>query len=289
MVYGVEGVGKSTFGAKSEKPIFISAEGGTDQLTDSDGAPVEELSGISSWDVLRKSVTQLVKEDHNYKTLVIDSADWIEHLAHAKIIQGTGKSITTCHGGYGAGYRISQGFHKELIDDLNVLREQREMNIVVTAHAQVKPVKDPALMEDYDGYEPKCHDMVSSLWREWTDGLFFVRFRTIIKANDDSIKARAIGDGSRVLYTVKQAAFQAKNRYGMPPEMPFTETFWGEFMKYARRGVSREALLAECEALLEKVTDETLKEKAKTALLNAKTTHEITTYLNKLKQITGEK
>ena len=271
MVYGVEGVGKSTLGAKSDKPIFISPEGGTDQLRDVNGESVIEMDHVTDWDSLKNAIHQLLTEEHDFKTLVIDSADWVESLAHAKIIGKSGKSIITCNGGYGAGYRQSQTMHKELIEEIATLREKKGMNIIVTAHAHVKPVKDPGSMEDYDAFEIKCHEFVSSLWREWVDGLFFVRFNTLTQTPDGTTKARAMTDGRRVLYTVKQPAFQAKNRYGMPPEFTFTENFWNELTQYTRSDRAKEAtnVLGEIEKLTPLITDEKQKQAVKEAISKA--------------------
>lgn len=84
------------------------------------------------------------------------------------------------------------------------------MAIIVTAHAQVKEIKDPEMMKDYDCYQIKCDERVSSLWREWVDAMIFVRFRTFIKPGEDTTKARAITDDTRVAYTIQKPAFQAK-------------------------------------------------------------------------------
>lgn len=260
IIYGPEGAGKSTFGAKSDKPIFITPEGGADRLTDSEGNPVEELPGVNTWLKLIAGCNDILNQDHDFKTLVLDSADWMESLCHAEIIGRSGKSITTVNGGYGAGFRQSQGMHKELIDILENIRNKRGMNLIITAHAHVKPVKDPEMLEDYDSFEIKCHEYVSSLWREWVDALFFVRFKTFLSTSDDSVKARALTDGTRVIYTQKQPAFQAKNRFGMPPEMDFTENFWNEFMQYAKKGVvptaSLDELKMEIQDLKMQLTDE---------------------------------
>lgn len=259
MIYGVEGVGKSTLGARAEKPIFISPEGGVDQLKDVSGNPVDELlvdgKPIRDWTNVVRGIVSLYKEEHPYKTLVLDSADWLETLAHTQIVGNSGKTITTVNGGYGSGYRQSQLMHKNLIADLSQLRE-KGMNIVVTAHTHVKTVKDPEMLEDYDAFEIKCHEMVSSLWREWVDVLAFARFKTFLHQDEGSAKARALGDGDkRVVYTVKRPAFQAKNRYGMPSEMPFTENFWNEIEKYAKQGVVQEKIedvIAECKEMMKK-------------------------------------
>lgn len=274
LIYGVEGVGKSTLGAKADHPIFISPEGGTDHLRDANGNPVDEMVGIETFDGLRAAIRSLITEAHGFKTLVLDSADWIEQLAHAQIVGKSGKTMITVDGGYGSGYRRSQNMHKELISELTELREKRGMNIIVTAHAHVKPVKDPEMLEDYDQFEIKCHEMVSSLWREWVDALLFARFTTFVKAgDDDSKRARALTDGTRTIYTMKKPAFQAKNRYGLPPEMPFTENFWAEFTAHRKKTPevaegSLDDVKAEIAARIEKA-DEALREKVRKTVTKA--------------------
>lgn len=236
LIYGREGVGKSTFGAKADSPVFITPEGGTDQLTNMHGGPVDEMPNVSTFDGVKKAVKDLITQPHDFKTLTLDSADWIEKVCHAKIIGNSNKDIIRVNGGYSAGLRESEALHRELIADLSELRDKKGMNIIVTAHAQVKDVKDPEMMSDYDGYQIKCDERVSSLWREWVDAMFFVRFATFIKISEETAKARALGDDTRTVYTIQRPAFQAKNRYGMPPQMSFTENFWSEFQGYVKKG-----------------------------------------------------
>lgn len=273
MIYGVEGVGKTTLGAQASNPIFISPEGGTDRVLNSQGQLVDEFETMTTWDHVRGAVKSLMTEKHDFQTVVLDSADWIEKLCHSKIIGNSGKSITTCLGGYGAGYRQAEIMHKELIEDLAALREKRNMTIIITAHAHVKPVKDPSMLEDYDSYEIKCHEMVSSLWREWVDTLLFARFHTVIKPGDDGTKARAMGDGRRVVYTVKSPSFQAKNRYGLKPEYDFTPAFWNEFITHVKNTTPKsiqeidiQQVIMEIIELQSKITDLALQEKVAQAI-----------------------
>lgn len=294
MPYGPEGVGKSTLGAKSDRPIFITPEGGVDQLTDANDHPCEEMPNIISWDDLTKAIVSLSTEQHNFKTLVLDSADWIEGLCHQKIIGTSGKTITTVNGGYGAGYRAAQNMHQDLIKSLEALRERKGMNIIVTAHAHVKAVKDPEMNEDYDAFEIKCHEFVSSLWREWVDGLFFIRFKTFVKSAEanDTKRARAFSDGSRVLYTIKQPSFQAKNRYGLPPEMEFTQSFWNDFMQYAKREIKQESLdevKAEITELIQKIPDEPTKTAAMNFIRPDMNIAQLTAVRGRLRQVTAQK
>lgn len=290
MVYGPEGVGKSTLGAKSESPIFISPEGGTDQLTDVNGAPVKSIADISTWEDVLNALNSLLTEKHEFKTLVLDSADWLEKLAHQFIIGSSSKDIIRANGGYGAGYRQSENMHKSLIEILSQIREKRNMNIVVIAHTHVRPVKDPDMMEDYDSFEIKCHEFVSSLYREWVDGLFFVRFNTFVKT-DDSGKTKALTDGERTLYTVKKPAFQAKNRYGMPESLPFTLDTWKEISNYAKRGVvseTSETVFAEIQELIKTAPEDVRGKATENAEKNKNNKKQLIAIRSRLKTLQGE-
>ncbi|AFC22530.1 hypothetical protein phi1422_0010 [Bdellovibrio phage phi1422] len=263
MIYGPEGVGKSTLGAKADNPVFITPEGGADQLEDVNGNPVDIIEGVSTWTQFLAKVKELATDKtHTFKTLVLDSADWIETLAHAHIVGNSGKTIITVDGGYGSGLRRSRDMHKELIEILTDLREKRNMTIIVTAHCHVKEVKDPDAADNYDGFEIKCHEYVSSLWREWVDILAFAKQNVYVKKSEDS-DSRANGDGKRTVYLEKRPAFQAKNRYKMPAEMEFTEEFYKEIKAYTSKATSKvieqasvDEIHAELIELLPLVTDE---------------------------------
>lgn len=258
-MHGEEGTGKTTFGAMADNPIFIAAEGGCDQVTNSEGHPVDEMEMTASWQDLMKNVDQLITLEHDFKTLTIDSADWVEKLCHKAIIGSSGKSINTINGGYGAGIRKAESMHMKLIEKLSVLREKRNMNIIIIAHSHVKTAKDPSMPEDYDRFEIKCNEYVSALWREWVDAVFFVKFKTYI-GDGETKTARAYGDDERIVYTVKRPAFQAKNRYGMPSEIsPFTIDFWNQFCKFKTKGrqpETKQQLIDSINELSEKIEDE---------------------------------
>ena len=292
MIYGVEGVGKTNFAAMAEKAVFITAEGGTDQCVNEFGEAVDEVEGVRDWSSLMEALRSIRDDKHDFKTLALDSADWIEGLAHRHIVGNSGKTITTALGGYGAGYRQSQNMHQELIALLEEIREKRGMKIIPTAHAHVKTVKDPESMEDYDAFEIKCHEYVSSLWREWVDALFFVRFRTYIhKSDEPNAKARAMGDNSRVLYTVKRPAFQAKNRFGMPDEMDFVENMWPVLNQFFGKGAqpeSREEVQAEINELILKVTDKATRETIVGAVKkDTSSIEKLKKHRARIKQLTG--
>lgn len=259
LIYGIEGWGKSTFGDESPNPVFISPEGGCDNLVNA-----IEMPNIKTFDDVKEAVKELIVGQHDFKTLVLDSADWIEKLCHAQIVGKTGKSITTANGGYGAGYRQSELMHRELIELLSELREKRNMNIIVTAHYQVKEVKDPGTLHSYDQFEIKCHEMVSSLFREWVDAILFCRFTTHVKGETDDSKAIATGDGERIMFTEHRPGYQAKNRFGLPPQLVIPKgRSWSTFesARKASKGENPEPLYREAMQLAS-VLDPKIQDKA---------------------------
>lgn len=237
LIYGIEGVGKTTFASKAPKPIFITPEGGTNEIP---GAV--EMPGVKTFSDVCASVKELLTEKHDYETVIIDSVDWVEKLCHAHIIGNKDRSIITVNGGYGAGYRESEQLHRALVSDLQALRDEKKMNVIAIGHYHVKTVKDPEAVNDYDAFEIKCHEFVSSLWREWVDAVLFARFRTHLKTDERNQRTVALGDGERVMYTEKRPAFQAKNRYGLPFELPVS---WDAFCKARSKASELQLLLSE--------------------------------------------
>jgi hypothetical protein len=258
VIYGGAGVGKSTLGARSDKPIFIPAEKGTSQLLTTNNEPVDEFQGITSWDSVIAAIESLTTENHNYQTLVLDSADWTEKLAHQKILGNNHTDIVRANGGYGSGYRLSQRMHFDLISKLDRLQEVKGMHIIVTAHAQVKQAKDPSIIEDYDRHEIKCHDLISSIWIEWANFVAFVRYAIFTK-DEGTKKSRAFTDGSRIMYSTENGAFQAKNHFDFPSEMKFDLNIWNTIMAYVTKGPKKETaemIYSETKILIEKLKEE---------------------------------
>lgn len=280
LIYGIEGVGKSKFGADAPNSCVIGAEGGTDHLDNT-----FEIPNIKTFSDVLEAVKELTTGEHNFKSLMLDSADWIERMAHAEIC-GEGGNIITALKGYGAGYRRSETMHKELIDLLSELRAKRGMHIIVTAHYHVKTVKDPEATQDYDAFEIKCHEYVSALWREWVDAVLFARFETFVKKNEDSKKGLAFGTGNRIMYAEKRPAFYAKNRYGLPFEM---DVSWNSFYaaRLAGKGETVEQIMGDVNELHAKISDEATKKAVADAVTQAGTDKtRLYEILNRLRVIT---
>src|SRR5438067_747525 len=74
VLYGPEGIGKSTLATQFPAPVFLDTEGGTHHLD------VPRLPDPKKWDEVTAAVQALATEPHEFKTLVFDTIDWLEKL-----------------------------------------------------------------------------------------------------------------------------------------------------------------------------------------------------------------
>ena len=221
MIYGQEGVGKSSCAAQMPEPIFIQTEDGLGQI-DCDRFPLAQ-----SFDDVEQSLAALYSEKHDYQTVVVDSADWLERLIWDAVCHDYGaRSIEKVDGGYGKGYVYALGYWRKLLDGLSALHDDRQMMIVLIAHAKVERFEDPE-SSAYDRYSPRLNKHASALITEWVDAVLFAGRKFRVETEEAGFNrergiARAIGaaGGERVLKTVGGPSCVAKNRYNLPPELP---------------------------------------------------------------------
>jgi len=214
-IYGGHGIGKSTLASQFPKPIFISTEDGLDSLD-----VVSFPRAASVTDVV-ESIKTLIKEDHEYKTVVIDSVDW---LVEPLITQNVESSHEAKDLAYGKGQMLVAEEFREILQGLDVLRTKRNMNVVLIAHSAVIRFEDPRT-EPYDRYQPKLPNRCNALLMEWADVLAFAAFKVIIRKADtgfNNTKNRGVTTGERLLHFVENPAYAAKNRYACPDEVEMT-------------------------------------------------------------------
>ncbi len=223
MTYGIEGVGKSTLGAATPKPIFIQTEDGLGEI-DCDKFPLAR-----SLDDVLSALTELATEPHNYETIVIDSLDWLERLIWDAVCRReSATTIEKVGGGYGKGYVLALDYWRKLIERLGVLHRDRQMMIFLIAHAKVEKFEDPEA-PSYDRYSPRLHKHAGALITEWCDAVLFATRRFTTRTEDSGFGrqraiAAAIGaaGGERILRTTGGPACVAKNRYRLKPEIPLS-------------------------------------------------------------------
>lgn len=210
LIYGPEGIGKSTLAAMWPNPIFIDLEGGTNQL------PVVRLESPSSWSMLRAELTAIKNREVPCSTVVIDTMDAAERMCAEYIMARDGKKSIE-EWGYGKGYTILQEEFGRLLDYLTDTAASG-INVVVLGHSTMRKFERPDESGAYDRFELKLTKQVSPMVKEWADMVLFCDYKTYVETNKAG-KAKATG-GARVIRTTHAPTWDAKNRFGLPDELP---------------------------------------------------------------------
>ena len=216
LIYGPDGIGKTTFASQFESPIFIGSENGAGRLK------LKRMPLAYSFSEILAQLQELYTEKHSYKTLAVDSLDWLESMIWADVCEADGvKNIELAMGGFARGYIEALKYWQKFRPYLERLRLEKGMNIVLIAHSMVKTFNDPFTNSSYDRYQIKLHDKAAAYLREAVDCVLFGNFKVATQGKENQ-KHKAYGDGSRVLYTERRPGFDAKNRLGLPFILPFS-------------------------------------------------------------------
>ncbi|MFA5720112.1 MAG: ATP-binding protein [Acholeplasmataceae bacterium] len=209
VVYGPEGIGKSTFASQFPDPLFIDTEGGTSNLD------VRRIKCSKSWDELLLIVKEIIKNPTICKTLVLDTADWSETMCINAVTKKYRKNNIEDFG-YGKGYVYLLDEYTKLLSLFDELIEVG-INVVITAHAKPRKFELPEEQGAFDRYEMKLTRQVAPVIKEWCDALFFANYKIYVVTTETNRK-KAQG-GKRVLYTTHNPTYDAKNRFDLAEEL----------------------------------------------------------------------
>lgn len=224
LIYGTHGIGKTTFGASCKAPIFILAEDGLSNI-DVPHFPVAQTA-----EDIYSALLVLLREQHDYKTVVLDSADWVQKLIYRDICKGS--NVKDIHEiPYGRGPKLSVSVWENILSLLDSLRNKRGIMPLVLAHSKIQRFDNPC-SEPYDRYCLDLYDGAAQLLAQWCDVLGFANYKAYTDQADVGFGkkvVRATGTGQRVLYLEERPAFDAKNHYSLPAEIPLTN--WSDLAK----------------------------------------------------------
>lgn len=214
VIFGPEGIGKSTLASQFPDPVFIDTEGSTKQMD------VARFPAPETWQDILDEVKYVYQNPETCKTLVIDTADWAEMLCVKALLGSTMESIEDF--GYGKGYvKLAEKF-KILLDELDKVISAG-IHVVITAHAQMRKFEQPDEIGAYDRWEMKLQKKTAPMVKEWADMVLFCNYRTYV-VNVDNQGAKKgknkVMGGERVIYTSHHNCWDAKNRFGLPDSIP---------------------------------------------------------------------
>ena len=206
VVYGAEGIGKSSLAAEFPDPLFIDTEGGTAHMD------VRRIEKPQSWEEMLSVVKEVAAAKDVCRTLVLDTADWAEQLIVSYLCTKYKQSSIESFG-YGKGYTYLGEEFSRLLGALDTVLAAG-MHVVVTAHAKMRKFEQPDEMGAYDRWEMKLSKQVAPLLKEWCDILLFCNYQTFVVTSENNTQ-KAQG-GKRVMYTSHHPAWDAKSRVQLP-------------------------------------------------------------------------
>ena len=226
---GTDGIGKTTLAAGAPKPIFIKTEEGT-RYVNTSSFPLCE-----SFEDIMHRLKQLVQEKHDFKTVVLETTDWAEKLIQEEVARQ--KNVSSIEDiGFGKGYTMTaEGFQK-ILRALDVLNDQKNMNVILLSHVAIRTFADPE-REPYDRWELNLHKKVASKIREWVDFNLFANHQIRVTKSGSGFneQTRALAMGDRMLFTKFSPAFDAKSRVPLPDKI---ELKWDSFIDEYKKSIN---------------------------------------------------
>lgn len=221
LIWGDNKIGKTTFASGAPNPLIIQAERGADAIGVDRTPPIESYAELLDW------LRDLATEDHDYRTVVIDSLSKVQDLLELRVQEILGvQSMEQV--GYGKAYvRLAEEF-RGFLDALDYLRDQRGMGAVIIGHSEIRTYAAPDV-DSYDRLEPKGHKKIVPLVCDWSDVIGHASYKVYTKQEDEGFgrtRTRGLGTGERVLHLEERPAYKAGNRYSLPPEIPLS---WDAF------------------------------------------------------------
>lgn len=234
-LFGEAGVGKTTLAAMMPKPVIIRTEDGTMSLQGNDQVSLFDLAK-SSQDVL-DAIEALATQEHDFKTVVIDSITQLATIIESEIVAADpkAKSINQAGGGYGAGYAAAAEKHRQVREWIGALAYERNMNVVFIAHADTETMDLPD-MDAYTRYTIRMHKKSLPHYVDNVDLVGQVRLVTNLRSSgSEEGKRRAISTGEREIICFPQASSVTKNRFAIAEPVPFTFEGGNPFVQWAAK------------------------------------------------------
>jgi len=215
VLYGPGGIGKTTFASTMTGTVIVQCEDGIGKIE------CAHFPVAKTYNEFMNNMKSLLEEDHEYRTVAVDSLDWLEKLINEHVCEENGWQDIS-QPSFGKGYAATLKMWKEYLDVLNQLRDEKNMTILQIAHNEIKRIEDPT-NDPHDKHQIKLYKRAADLVIEHADCVFFANYKigTVqVKGKSGSMSTRTVA-GDRKIFTQEAPGFQAKNRYGLPSEMPF--------------------------------------------------------------------
>lgn len=211
VIYAPEGAGKTTIASQMPSPLFADTERGSDHI-DLQRVHVKSIGDF------RETCLHLIREPHNFKSFVVDTIDWLAAQDIVEMLKEDEQESVESYG-YGKGYKMAEERFMSILHLLDRV-SKKGIHVVLLAHSKVSKFEEPDKGGSYDRYSMKLEKKVEGLVKEWCDALLFMNFETrLVEKVKGQEGKRAIGGVNRIIHCTRTAAYDAKNRHGMPDKI----------------------------------------------------------------------
>lgn len=223
IVYGLPGVGKSTFANTTPSPVFLQFEDGLRRIK------CKKSPLIKTWESVMDEFKRLASKEHPFRTVVLDTLDSLEKIIHNRVAKDNRKD-SIAEIGYNKGYDYALEYWEKVTRACDILNTEKNMMILMLAHSEEQKVNPPD-NEPYTRYSMAIHKEAYKYLYGWSEAVLFAKQKEYVtKTEGDFGRAivKAVGTEERFLFTNNRPAYCAKNRFGLPLEIPFK---WEEISK----------------------------------------------------------
>ena len=269
VLFGVEGIGKTTFACGAPNPVVVDIEGGSNQI---DTLRIDE-DQLQSLDNINAAIIHLM--DTDAETIIIDSLTRFQAILFESIAKAHGKK-SVAEVAYGVGYSEAQA---KTLDFIKLCKQAKKKgkNVILIAHNAKKNFNDPTQMEAYARYELELNDKIAGVIKKEVDAIYFANFKTLIK------DGKGLDSGQRLLYTQRKPGHDAKNRFGLPYEV---ELEWDAYQTAKANSVETpEQYIEEIQGLASEIGDEETRDKVLEAVKSERNIIKLKNYIARCNDI----
>lgn len=218
LIHGGHGVGKNTLAASMPNPIIVQTEDGSCQIE------CAKLPLCQTYPEVMGQLKMIYKEQHKYKTLVLDSLDWLEPIVNKEVCKEM-EIENIADAGFGVGYGHALTKFAEVISALNSIHQEKQMAICLLAHSQIK-IYNNLLGKDFYRHVIKLRDRVTDKFNEFVDmiGFLHINLETFTEKSGMKQSVKAVSGTRRIFSCQPHAAFESKNRYGISQDLEIPKT-----------------------------------------------------------------
>lgn len=238
-IVGFPGVGKTSLAALFPNPIFIQAENAASVFeTWSDETkpmlfpelPAAKMAqNVKPSDILLAQLRELVTEEHEFKTVVIDAVTTLNTLFENELIEfdPNANNIGEAAGGFGKGYLAVAALHSKVRNACEHLR-RKGIAVIFLAHSGIAKVKNRPDVEAYSTWSLDLHEASRKIYVATSDAVLYLKSKEFVMGGEKDKKGnvksfgKVTSTGERVLIAASEGTIgyvDAKNRYDFPEEI----------------------------------------------------------------------